>query len=312
MKTKELANLYRFYQVVEHGGFAAASYTSGISAPTLSRAVAELENVCGEKLLYRNAKQFCLTSAGESYYQKFVPLFKNFEAYWLDANNAQSELSGDIHLSCSVPFVESFLQNHVIKFMQENHKINVFLHYTHNTRHFVNDKIDISIVNAPIKEPYLTQRKLFEVSLGLAASPAYINKQGSLNYIDELYKHDLLFSGSASCPFWQLEQNGVVYKIQVKPKYYIDNFNSICKAAIAGLGICLMPLPILHILEQEGRLIQILKDVKCEKNKTYVVRSNNKYNSVRVSAFYDSLFLNKENINNGKEHFFKNYARKML
>jgi len=53
------------------GGFTVASLRNKVSAPTLSRAVAPLEDDLGEKLLHRNAKLFHLTNAGEEYYQRF-------------------------------------------------------------------------------------------------------------------------------------------------------------------------------------------------------------------------------------------------
>ena len=48
MKAKEMSSLYWFCQSVEYGGFAAASLQTRVSAPTLSRAVSQLEDRLGE------------------------------------------------------------------------------------------------------------------------------------------------------------------------------------------------------------------------------------------------------------------------
>lgn len=304
MRTKEINNLYWFCQVVEYGGFVAASQQNKASAPTLSRAIAALETACGEKLLHRNAKQFRLTAAGKDYYRRFSPLFKAVDNQWLDVNNAQAELAGDIHVSCTVPFAEAFLQYRAIKFMQNHDKINIIVHYAHDTSRFIAEDIDIAIVNTAVKEPYLVQRKLFEVPVGFAAAPSYINKHGYPIKANELSKHSLLLSNSTATPFWHVEQDGVQHQIPLKPKYQINNFNLIHDAAIAGLGICLMPMPLLQGLEKAGKVVHLLKDATCPNNKTYVVRSDKNLTSARTLTFYDSLFSGNP-IANGKDSFFE-------
>ncbi len=73
MKAKDISNLYLFCQSVECGGFAAASLKTHVSAPTLSRAVASLEDKLGEKLVHRNAKQFQLTTAATNITSASLP-----------------------------------------------------------------------------------------------------------------------------------------------------------------------------------------------------------------------------------------------
>lgn len=290
MKAKTLINLYWFCQVVEYGGFVAASQQTRASAPTLSRAVAALEASCGEKLLHRNAKQFHLTSAGEDYYQRFAPLLKQVDDQWLDVSNSQAELSGDIHVSCTVPFTEFFLQGRAIEFMQAHPSVNIVIHYAQDTHDFIEANIDLAIVNTTIKEPYLVQKKLFEVPVGFAAAPDYLKRYGTPVNATELASHHLLLSGSTNTAYWRVEQHGKVHKIPLKPKYQINNFNLIHEATVAGLGICLMPLPVLQGLEKVGKVVHLLKDADCPTNKTYVVWSDRKLIAARVKAFRDLIF----------------------
>lgn len=289
MKDKVLNQIYCFCQVVECGGFVSASRQYKASAPTLSRAVATLETHCGEKLLHRNAKQFRLTSTGENYYRRFAPLFKALDEQWQDANNAQAELTGDIRISSTVPFVNFFLQDLAVEFIQAHPKVNIHIYYQQDTTRFIDDQIDLAITNTTVKAPYLVQRKLFEVPIGFAAAPDYVEKYGQPKKVTDLPNYDLLL-GDTNTPMWQIEQAGKHHKIPINPRYQVDNPSLIQAAAIAGLGICLMPLPILKRLEQTGKLMQLLKDASCPVNKTYLVWLDKKLISSRVKAFRDLLF----------------------
>jgi LysR family transcriptional regulator, hydrogen peroxide-inducible genes activator len=56
--------------VVAHGSFSAAARACGVSQPTVSNAIAELEETCGARLFERSTKHLALTPAGA----KLLPL----------------------------------------------------------------------------------------------------------------------------------------------------------------------------------------------------------------------------------------------
>lgn len=56
-----------FVQVVESGGFAPAAKVLHMSPPSVTRAVAKLEDLIGTRLLVRTTRSLKLTAAGEGY-----------------------------------------------------------------------------------------------------------------------------------------------------------------------------------------------------------------------------------------------------
>lgn len=287
MKAKDLSSLYWFCQSVEYGGVAAASLNTRVSAPTLSRAVSQLEDKLGEKLVHRNAKQFQLTAAGDEYYQRFAPLFQQLNEQWTQLANLQPTLTGDIRVSCPEPFADSFLQQAAIEFMALHPGVNIHIEFSSDTESFIDDQIDLAVSTNPPKAPHLVQRRLFKMELSLAASPAYLSQRGYPTAIEDLLEHNLLAGNTI--PFWEFKQGSKVVRIPVKAKYSIDSLRLIIQAACAGAGICLIPNTILVPFLERGKLKVLLPDVECPTGITYLVWADRKLVSARVTAFREMI-----------------------
>ncbi|MGL6313539.1 LysR family transcriptional regulator [Vibrio sp. WXL103] len=288
MKAKDISNLYLFCQSVECGGFAAASLKTHISAPTLSRAVASLEDKLGEKLVHRHAKQFQLTTAGDEYYQRFAALFKQLNDEWTQLSNSQPVLTGEIRVSCPEPFADHFLQKLAIEFMELHPEVSVTIQFSAETERFFDEQIDLAIVTSPPHASHLVQRMLFESPLMLAASPSYIDKHGVPKQAQELIQHQLL-SGN-NLPYWELREKGTPIRIPYQPRYSISSLRLNIDATLAGAGICLMPRAAFEKRAQRGELVEVLAGVECPIGRAYLVWADRKLIATRVVAFRDMIF----------------------
>ncbi|GGP57773.1 LysR family transcriptional regulator [Shewanella saliphila] len=288
MNSKDMANLYWFCQAVESGGFAAASLQTQVSAATISRAVAQLEQQLGEKLLHRNAKQFQLTLAGEEYHQRFSVIFEQLGEQWQQLNNSQPRLTGDIYVSCPEPFADYFLQQLAIKFMQQHPDVNIHIRFASDTERFIEDQIDLAVVTTPTTTAHLVQRRLFESTLALAASPEYIKQHGQPQQVEELLQHQLLAGNTM--PHWKLKMHDQSFTVPIKPKYSVNSLRLTIQAAKAGVGICLLPQAALTVFAERGELVPVLPQVQCPSGSAYIVWVDRKLLSARVAAFRDSIF----------------------
>lgn len=288
MKAKDISNLYLFCQSVECGGFAAASLVTHVSAPTLSRAVASLEDKLGEKLVHRNAKHFQLTTAGDEYYHRFADLFSQLNDQWTQLSNSQPVLTGEIRVSCPEPFADNFLQKMAIEFMNTHPEVSVSINFSAGTERFFDEQIDLAIVTSPPHANHLVQRQLFESPLILAAAPSYLEKHGTPQSAEELLSHRLL-SGN-NLPHWELRENEKSIRIPYQPHYSISSLRLNIDATVSGAGICMMPKAAFDKREDLGKLIQVLPEVQCPSGKAYLVWADRKLISARVVAFRDMIF----------------------
>ena len=69
-----------FAKVAEEGSYAAASRALGVSVPTVSRAVARLEERLGARLFNRTSRQLSLTEFGQGMVEQASALYRQAEA----------------------------------------------------------------------------------------------------------------------------------------------------------------------------------------------------------------------------------------
>lgn len=288
MNSKELCNLYWFCQSVECGGFAPASLKVNASAPTLSRAVSQLEEQVGEKLLHRHAKLFQLTNTGEEYYKRFSGLLKQLDEQWLQLSNSQATLTGDIYISCPEPFADFFLQQLAIEFMQEHPDVNIHIVFSSDTENYFDEHIDLAVVTTPTTIPTLIQKPLFESELALAASPEYLAQRGMPTDIESLLDHSLLAGNTM--PYWELKLDGKTTKLPLAPKYSVNSLRLMVKAAKAGIGVGLIPKETLTNLQITNELMPVLPEVECPTGKAYLVWTDRTLIASRVVAFRERIF----------------------
>jgi DNA-binding transcriptional LysR family regulator len=76
---QDLNDFFLFVQVVDRGGFTAASRTLRTPKPTLSHRIRQLEGNLGLRLLNRTSRKFGTTDAGEEFYRHAVAVLREAE-----------------------------------------------------------------------------------------------------------------------------------------------------------------------------------------------------------------------------------------
>src|SRR6202012_2740260 len=75
----DLNDFFLFVQVVDRGGFTAASRTLRIPKSTLSHRIQQLEGNLGVRLLNRTSRKFGMTDAGEDFYRHAAGVLREAE-----------------------------------------------------------------------------------------------------------------------------------------------------------------------------------------------------------------------------------------
>jgi len=92
----DLRLLRVFKAVVEHGGFAAAESSLGITRSTISVHMASLESRMNIKLCVRGRSGFALTERGQVVYQACLKLFSSIQEFGSLVDNLGKTLSGEL------------------------------------------------------------------------------------------------------------------------------------------------------------------------------------------------------------------------
>ncbi|MPW30911.1 LysR family transcriptional regulator [Agarivorans sp. B2Z047] len=92
----DLRLLRVFKAVVEHGGFAAAEHSLGITRSTISVHMSSLESRMNIKLCVRGRAGFALTERGQTVYQACLQLFSSIQEFASLVDNLGKPLTGEL------------------------------------------------------------------------------------------------------------------------------------------------------------------------------------------------------------------------
>lgn len=255
------AGIRAFVAVADKGGFARAARESGVATSSIMRQVDALEEHLGSVLLNRSTRSVTLTPAGEAYYGQAVRILSDLD----DANRSVSERHGPprglLRVSLPVAFARLHVAPIVPGFMKSCPGIELELLMTDNVVNLVEDRVDVAIRIGSLESSSLIVRRLASNRRVLCVSPKYIRTRGEPRVPADLAKHNCLtFSYSTGDRTWRFSKNGRDEHVRVGGNLRANNSEMLRQAALAGLGLILMPTWLIGRDLTEGRLRQVLTE----------------------------------------------------
>src|SRR6185436_20346751 len=95
-----LRDLFVFFTVVECGGMAMAARQLGVSTPSISDVIANLEHALGVRLLDRNSKGVVATAYGQALLVRGRAAFDELREGIRDIETISDPASGEVRIGC--------------------------------------------------------------------------------------------------------------------------------------------------------------------------------------------------------------------
>jgi len=121
----DIRHLRYFLAIAEAGGFTRAADHLGISQPSISQQMRDIEARLGVTLFQRRGKRILLTSAGLVFQEHARALLRQFENFLESVSSESEQLHGTLRLGV-VPIIDSaFVPGLVGQFAAEHPEVNV-------------------------------------------------------------------------------------------------------------------------------------------------------------------------------------------
>lgn len=288
MKT-DLNDLVYFAEVVAHGGFAAAGRALREPKSKLSRRVAGLEARLGVRLIERSSRRFRVTEVGQSFYERCKAMLSEAERAEALVAEAQSEPHGLIRMSCPTGLVEP-ISGLVAAFLAQYPKVRLQLVAVDRPVELIDERIDVALrVRTSLEgDASLTMRSLGNSIRILVASPQIASRIGN---VEDLAKEPTLSTtddhGEVN---WFLEtDDGRSHTFLHEPRIGCADFSAVRTAALAGLGVALLPDHTCREALENGRLVRVLPAWRGVKGLVHLVFTTRRGLPPAVRKFIDSL-----------------------
>src|SRR3954468_8319148 len=142
---RDLNDMLFFAEVVDRGGFAAASRVLNIPKSRLSRRVAELEARLGVRLLHRTTRKLSLTEAGQLYHRHCVAMREQADAAEEAVALVHDEPRGTIRVTCPVTLAQSTIGPVIPAFLRQYPQVRIDMEVTNRVVDVVQEGIDVAL-----------------------------------------------------------------------------------------------------------------------------------------------------------------------
>ncbi|MCQ8897695.1 LysR family transcriptional regulator [Limnobacter humi] len=277
-----------FVAVAETGGFSAAARRCRLSAPVVTKRVAELEQALQVRLFNRTTRFVQLTQAGERYLQAVKPLLEQMR----DADEALTGLTstpqGTLVVTAPALFGRLHVMPVVVDFLKQHPAVQVVSLFQDNVLSLVDEGVDVAIRIGPLPDSRMVATPLGQVRKVLVASPEYFKAHGLPSTPQALEQHSLIAPMQVNpVQEWQFGAGPRATVVRVAPRLVCSTNDSAIEAAQRGLGIARVLSYQVEEAVRLGHLVYCLEEFWPDALPVHALQHEGRRPSAKLRAFLD-------------------------
>ena len=279
MATPRFDGVELFLQVVESGNLTEAAERLNLTRSAVGKGLARLEARLGTRLLQRSTRRQHLTEDGQAYYEHCLRALAELEAAESVLESGRQQPRGRLRASVPLAFGHHYAAPALWGLMDRYPELEIEISFADRMIDLVQEGFDIAVRIGPLPDTdRLSARRLGEQSVGLAASPAYLQRVGRIESIDDLTGH-----------------RGIAYRTnaahgsKVASKLVLDDLQAVADAAIAGVGLAWLPSWLIAHYVLRGQLEAVLPGYREQPSPIHVIWPTAPHMPAKTRCAIDAL-----------------------
>ena len=279
-----------FAKVVAAGSYAEAARRLGLTRSAVSKAVMELEQLLGARLLDRTTRRVAPTEAGRAYYERCVSILADVEETEIQISRLHDAPRGVLKINAPMSFGTRYLGGAVADFMARYPDLKIELILNDRVIDPLEEGVDVTVRIGALADSSLIARRLAPARLVLAAAPDYLERNGMPQSPEDLAHHRCLTYGHmAAVQRWTLVREGEAVTVPVTSRLCSNNGDVLRDAALSGNGIAQLPTFLIGPDIAAGRLKVVLGDWPPAPLGIYALYAPNRYLAAKTRVFIDFI-----------------------
>jgi DNA-binding transcriptional LysR family regulator len=284
----KLDGVQAFVAIAEAGSISEAARRLSLSKSVVSERLAELERSLGARLAQRTTRKMSLTEDGLALLERGRRILREAEDASAEIAERRGALVGPLRISAPVSFGVLHLGSALYRFLDANPGIQLSLDLDDRFVDAETDGYDAVVRHGPVRDSRLVALRLASSARFLVASPAYLARNGHPRTLAELRDHRGIVYSNRDADWRFPGPNGAAV-VRPAAALRVNNGLMMRDAALAGLGIALLPSFIVHDALASGALRIVDPGRKPEGAEVYIAYPVSRRNSAKVRAMTEHL-----------------------
>lgn len=252
--------LQAFAKTADTLSISVAAAELGIAKGVVSKRIKHLESVLQVLLFTRTTRRLALTPAGDLYVGHARAALGTLVEADEGLRSLRSDVAGLIRVTASMSWGQRVLAGLLPDFVAANPGVEVELLLDDRMMDLAQERIDVALRMTATPSLDLVSIPVAKLSWAICASPAYLETAPAPRRPADLAAHPCMaYWRVAQNASWHLERNGRRVSAQVRSRFRANNPEATCQAALAGLGIALLPDFVSDTAIRDGRLVRLLE-----------------------------------------------------
>jgi DNA-binding transcriptional LysR family regulator len=260
----EILSMIFFARVVEARSFTGAAAKLGVSKSVVSAKVAALEDQLKVRLLHRTTRKLSLTPDGLALHERCARILVAADEAAAAAVGAGDTPRGLLRVNAPSVFAQDYLAEPMAAYLARFPDVRLELTMSDKLIDLVDEGIDLAVrVTTTLRHGGLMARKLASDHTVICAAPAYLARRGTPTVPQDLLGHDcLIYSLLKVNDEWRFRDRGKkdVYSLPLEGRFAAASGAVLREAALAGMGLAVLPTFMVATSVRDGRLALVLED----------------------------------------------------
>ncbi|MEM5328936.1 LysR family transcriptional regulator [Paraburkholderia sp. JHI2823] len=274
---------------VDRGSLSAAARELKIPVSTLTRKVADLEELLGTRLLIRTTRKLTLTDAGMSYVaaaRRILDLVREQEH---EATGEFATAKGELVVTAPVQLGRLHVLPVINQFLAQYPDITVRLLLSDRNIDLIDSHADLALRIGELADSSMIATRIGSLRPIVCASPAFLASHTPPREPDDLVKYSCVVFNSPYLSPWRfrLPTTSKIYVLGVKPRLEVTTPDAAVSAAVDNAGITYVFEHDADEALRNGQLEILLPQFEIEPVPVHLVHVSRNLMAIKLRHFID-------------------------
>ena len=277
-----------FAAVAQDQGFSAAARRLGMSAASVTRAVAALEKRIGTLLLTRTTRSVHLSEAGQRYLEDCRRILAEVQEAEDSAAGSHTQPRGQLTITAPVLFGELFVTPLMVDYLNRFPEVSINGVLVDRVVSMVEEGIDVAVRIGELPDSNQHAIRVGEVRRVICGSPAFLMAQGRPRHPQDLAQAPVIATSAiGQLRNWPFLDAGEPLSVRPEPRLVVTANQAAITAACLGLGFTRVLSYQVASKVAAGELDIVLADFELPPLPIHVVYQGGRNAPARIRSFVD-------------------------